>query len=45
MCGFVANRELLDHYVEVFNAEYIEVIHIYQFAINEEKCTKDNEGL
>ncbi|MBP0958479.1 MAG: hypothetical protein J5997_14080 [Oscillospiraceae bacterium] len=34
MYGFAANQELLNHYVNVFNAEYIGILHPYQFAID-----------
>ena len=34
--GFAANKELLKHYMEVFNAKVIGVLHPYQFAIDEE---------
>lgn len=40
MYGFAANRELLDHYVSVFNGEHIGVLHPYQFAIDEENAAK-----
>ena len=36
MYGFAANKELLEHYVKVFQAEIIGVLHPYQFAIDEE---------
>ena len=38
--GFAANKKLLEHYVKVFNAEYIGVLHPYQFAIDEKNSTK-----
>lgn len=44
MYGFAANRELLEHYVRVFNGEYIGVLHPYQFAINEENSRKIMEA-
>ena len=40
MYGFAANQALLRHYVEVFNAEVIGVLHPYQFAIDEEGAQK-----
>ena len=40
MYGFAANRELLDHYVSVFNGEHIGVLHPYQFAIDGENAAK-----
>lgn len=33
--GFAANQELLKHYITVFNAESIGILHPYQFAIDE----------
>ncbi len=38
--GFAANKELLEHYVNVFNAEYIGVLHPYQFAVDGENSKK-----
>ncbi len=38
--GFAANKELLDHYVQVFNGEAIGVLHPYQFAIDESNAKK-----
>lgn len=38
--GFAADKELLEHYVNVFNGEYIGVLHPYQFAIDEENAAK-----
>ena len=35
MYGFAANKELLLHYLKVFNGEHIGVLHPYQFAIDE----------
>ena len=40
MYGFAADKELLEHYVNVFNGEYIGVLHPYQFAIDEENAAK-----
>ncbi len=34
--GFAANKELLEHYIEKFDAEFIGVLHPYQFAIDEQ---------
>ncbi len=34
MYGFAANQILLKHYVDVFNAEFIGLLHPYQFAID-----------
>ena len=36
MYGFASNKELLDHYVDVFHGEVIAVLHPYQFAIDED---------
>lgn len=38
MYGFTANKILLDHYVEKFNAEFIGILHPFQFAIDEENA-------
>lgn len=38
--GFAANEELLHHYINVFGAEYLGMLHQYQFFINEENATK-----
>ena len=43
MYGFAADKKLLDHYVEIFNAEYIGVLHPYQFAIDEDNARKIRE--
>lgn len=40
MYGFAANRDLLEHYVAVFNGEFIGVLHPYQFAIDEENAAR-----
>ena len=34
--GFAANKKLLEHYCDVFNAEYIGILHNYQFIIGED---------
>ena len=36
MYGFAANKELLEHYVKVFQGEVIAILHPYQFAIDEQ---------
>lgn len=36
--GFAANQELLRHYMEVFHAEYLGMLHQYQFFIDEEQA-------
>ena len=38
--GFAANKELLKHYLEVFNGEFIGMLHPYQFAIDEVNAKK-----
>ena len=40
MHGFAANEELLNHYIEIFGAEYLGMLHQYQFFINEEQAKK-----
>ena len=40
MYGFAADKELLEHYVNVFNGEHIGVLHPYQFAIDEKNAAK-----
>ena len=36
--GFAANQELLQHYINVFHAEYLGMLHQYQFFINEKQA-------
>ncbi|MCM1385964.1 MAG: hypothetical protein NC231_01440 [Bacillus sp. (in: Bacteria)] len=38
MHGFAANEELLEHYIDVFHAEYLGMLHQYQFFIDEEQA-------
>lgn len=38
--GFAANERLLKHYINVLNAEYLGMLHQYQFMINEEQAKK-----
>ena len=38
MYGFAANKILLDHYIEKFNAEFVGILHPFQFAIDEENA-------
>jgi len=38
--GFAANAELLKHYMDVFHAEYLGMLHQYQFFIDEEQAKK-----
>lgn len=38
--GFAANQELLEHYIKVFKAEYLGMLHQYQFFIDEESAKK-----
>lgn len=40
MHGFAANAELLNHYIEMFHAEYLGMLHQYQFFINEQAATE-----
>lgn len=36
--GFAANEELLKHYIGVFGAEYLGMLHQHQFFIDEEQA-------
>ena len=38
--GFAANSDLLKHYIDVFHAEYLGMLHKYQFFIDEEQAKK-----
>ena len=38
--GFAANAALLNHYIKVFGAEYLGMLHQYQFFIDEEQSRK-----
>lgn len=38
--GFAANQELLEHYIEVFHAEYLGILHQYQFFVDEVQARK-----
>lgn len=38
--GFAANQELLEHYIEVFHAEYLGMLHQYQFFVDEVQARK-----
>ena len=38
MHGFAANSKLLEHYINVFKAEYLGMLHQYQFFINEQSA-------
>ena len=40
MHGFALNKELLEHYIEIFNAEFLGMLHDYQFFINEINAKK-----
>ena len=40
MHGFALNKELLEHYMETFNAEFLGMLHDYQFFINEINAKK-----
>ena len=41
--GFAANEKLLKHYIETLGAEYLGMLHQYQFFINEEQAKKIRE--
>ena len=41
--GFAANEKLLEHYLHVFNGEYIGILHKYHFWIPEESALKIKE--
>lgn len=38
MHGFAANEKLLKHYIDVFHAEYLGMLHQYQFFIDEDRA-------
>ena len=38
--GFAANEQLLQHYINVFHAEYLGMLHQYQFFIDEDQAKK-----
>ena len=38
--GFAAKKYILKHYIEVFHAEYLGMLHQYQFLIDEENAKK-----
>lgn len=38
--GFAANRELMEHYIKVFGAEHLGMLHAYQILIEEEAAKK-----
>lgn len=40
MYGFAASKELLNHYVEKLNAEYVGILHTYHMIINENNSKK-----
>ena len=40
MHGFALNKELLEHYIETFNAEFLGMLHDYQFFIKEINAKK-----
>ena len=40
MHGFAANKQLLEHYINVFHAEYLGMLHQYQFFIDEIQAKK-----
>ena len=43
MYGFAADKELLEHYMSVFNAEFIGIQHPFHFLIDEENAKKITE--
>lgn len=40
MHGYAANEDLLQHYIKQFNAEYLGMLHQYQFFIDEDNAKK-----
>lgn len=38
--GFAVNQELIEHYIEVFHAEYLGMLHQYQFFVDEVQARK-----
>ena len=38
--GYAADEKLLFHYIETFNAEYLGILHKYQFIIDEKNAQK-----
>lgn len=44
LTGFAANKELLKHYIDVFNADFLGILHPYQFAITGENSQKIMEA-
>ena len=40
MHGFAANKELLEHYINTFHAEFLGMLHDYQFFVNEIEAKK-----
>lgn len=38
--GFAANQQLLEHYINVFHANYLGMLHQYQFFIDEDAAKK-----
>ena len=43
MYGFAADKTLLEHYMSVFNAEFIGIQHPFHFLIDEENAKKITE--
>ena len=41
--GFAANRELEEHYIKMFGAEHLGMLHNYQIFIDEEAAQKIRE--
>jgi phosphatidylethanolamine-binding protein (PEBP) family uncharacterized protein len=40
MHGFAADQKLLEHYIDVFHAEYLGMLHQYQFFVDEVQAKK-----
>ena len=38
--GYAANKELCDHYIQVFNAEHLGILHPYQIVVNSTDAKK-----
>lgn len=43
MTGYAANQELLEHYCSVFHAEFLGILHPYQFIIDDVESAKIRE--
>ena len=40
MHGFAADESLLKHYIKMFGAEYLGMLHQYQFLVDENAARK-----